>query len=90
MIQTMGIVVVIILVMVALLELSSKFVNKLAKSGAEKAARNFCRDNNLQFMELHALQNHYVLYYKKDGELYYSKFHFESDGGIIWIKSFTN
>lgn len=87
MIQTIGIVVVIILTLFALLMLYSKFITKLANKGAEKAARKFCKENDLQFIELHETQNNYVLYYQQEGELYSSKFHFESDGVIIWIKS---
>jgi hypothetical protein len=87
MIQTIGIVVVIMLTLFALLMLYSKLITKLANKGAEKAARKFCKENDLQFIELHESQNNYVLYYQQEGELYSSKFHFESDGVIIWIKS---
>lgn len=87
MIQTLGIIAVIISVLFVLLVISSKFINELANKGAEKAARKFCRENNFRFIGLHELQNHYVLYYQKEGELYSSRFHFESDGVIIWIKS---
>ena len=87
MIQTTGIVTVIISVLVALLAISSKFINKLANRGAEKAARKFCKQSNLQFIGFHELQDHYEVYYQKEGDLYTSKFHFESDGAIVWIKS---
>lgn len=87
MVKTIGIILAIILVLIALIILSLKFINNLTNNAAEKAARKFCNDNNLQFMEIHALPNHYGLYYKKEGELYYSRFHFESGGDITWIKS---
>jgi hypothetical protein len=87
MIQTIGIVIIALLLLAALLMLSSKFITKLANRGAEKAARKFCKENDLQFIELHESRNHYVLYYQQNGELYSSQFHFESDGVIIWIKS---
>jgi hypothetical protein len=87
MIKTIGIVAAIILVLLALIILALKFINNLTNNAAEKAARKFCSDNNLQFVKIHALPNHYTIYYKKEGELYYSKFHFESDGDITWIKS---
>ncbi len=87
MLQAVFILLAVILVLVGLATLSSVFSQNLAYKRAEKAAREFCRDNKLQFMELYVLQNHYVLHYQKEDGLYYSKFHFESDGAIIWIKS---
>jgi hypothetical protein len=87
MIQTMGVILVIITALFALVTLSSKFIHALASKGAEKAARLFCKENNLEFIKMHELQNQYMLYYQKDGELYSSRFHFDSDGVIIWIKS---
>jgi hypothetical protein len=86
MIQTMGIALVIITALFALVTLSSKFINALASRGAEKAARVLCKENNLEFIKIHELENQYVLYYQKEGELYSSRFHFDTDGVIIWIK----
>jgi hypothetical protein len=86
MLQSIAVLPGVILVLVGLATLTSKISQNLSGKGAERAARRFCRENNLQFMELSQLENHYVLYYQKQGELYYSKFHFESDGAIIWIK----
>lgn len=87
MLQSIVVLLAVILVLVGLATLASKISQNLSSKGAERAARRFCRENNMQFLELSQLENHYVLYYQNQGELYYSKFHFESDGVIIWIKS---
>jgi len=87
MLQSIAVLLAVILVLVGLAALASKIFQNLSGKGAKKAARKFCIENNLQFMELSQMENHYVLYYQNEGELYYSKFHFESDGVIIWIKS---
>lgn len=87
MLKTIGLVAAVILVLLALIILLLRVINSLTNNAAEKAARKFCDENDLQFVEIHSLPNHYGLYYKKEGELYYSKFHFESDGNITWIKS---
>jgi hypothetical protein len=87
MLQSIAIVFVVILGLVGLASLSSKISQNLSNKRAGRAARSFCRENSLQFVGLSSSDNHYVLCYQKEGELYYSKFHFESDGAIIWIKS---
>ena len=59
---------------------------KLSDRLAFRAARRYCQETGLEFVEAKAWPNHYGLYFRKDGQRHYASFDFERNRTITWKK----
>lgn len=59
--------------------------NSIIDHKAKRLIKSYCKNHELEILELNYLPGHYGLYYRKDAETYYSGFSLES-GKIKWIR----
>lgn len=59
---------------------------KISDRLAFRAARRYCQETGLEFLEAKAWPNHYGLYFRKDGQRLYASFDFERNRTITWKK----
>jgi len=84
--KTILIIILLLVGLVALFVLSIWTIGKLYDKLAVVKTKRYCKDNNLEFIEVNAFPNHYGLYFKSGGKSFYASFDFERNRTITWKK----
>ena len=72
--------------LIVLVFLAIPFLIKLHDWLAARAARRYCRETGLEFVEAKAWPNHYGLYFRVQGKRLYASFDFKRGRTISWKK----
>jgi len=84
--KAIGMLLLLLLGSLALLILLVPIIGKLYDRWALLAARRYCEENGLEYIEVKAFPNHYGLYFRKDGKRLYASYDFERNRTITWKK----
>jgi hypothetical protein len=84
--MTILIVILSLIGIVALFYLSMWALGKVYDKLAVVKARRYCKDNDLDFVQVKIFPNYYGLYFKSDGKSFYASFDTGRNGTIIWKK----
>ena len=68
----------------ALLVVIIRIMGKVADIKAAKVAKIYCKDNNLDFIEVKPFPNHYGLYFTFKDKQFYASFDFRMPDKITW------
>jgi hypothetical protein len=84
--MTLLIIVLFVPALVILFYLTMWVWGKIYDRLAVVKARQYCKDNNLEFVEVKVFPNNYGLYFKSNGKSFYAGFDFERNRTITWKK----
>ena len=79
---TLGILLGVLLVLFVLMMVVGRWYDRMAL----RAAKAYCQDHGLEYIEANAYPNHYGLYFKQDGKRHYASYDFLANRTISWKK----
>ena len=84
--KTLLFIIVSVVGLIAMILLAIRIMTKIGDKRSTRAAKKYCVDNDLEFVEVNAFPNHYGLYFKKGNKKFYASFDFNHNGAITWKK----
>ena len=88
--KTLLLIIVSVIGLIATILLVIRIMTKIGDRRSTRAAKRYCIDNDIEFIDVKVFPNHYGLYFKKNNKKFYTSFDFNYDGTITWIKGTPN